>query len=315
MSSVISAYPMLNGQLLSRIRVALLKDYSFFYSRGDDEYELMPEELGAGSINHKLVDQTGSWDPDSDNLIVRRSLFFQNYGCLFGPGGIACRNSTIGIAVVWTSADSKQRGAIPIGELQNDDASKTINLEQCFTDAILRGMVEFSTVLYIKRAGTPDSDEGYLANTYGMLLGEIDKYQIQLDGSGSVFPIYEVNEPDQPLWYVRCDWTDPTYDLFSQTVAIYLNKAHKNFKYIDRGSTRTFDPQLLKEIIASALSTIIIKLKGEEGYWQSTIQGVNIQQGSVSEAVNYFVNTLEWDVSSPEVMAISIRKFLDEKDM
>ena len=41
--------------------------------------------------------------------------------------------------------------------------------------------------------------------------------------------------------------------------------------------------------------------------------GTDLQRGSVSEAVNYFINTLEWDVTELEVMSLSIRKFFDQR--
>mgnify|MGYP000754980168 FL=1 len=124
--------------------------------------------------------------------------------------------------------------------------------------------------------------------------------------------MYEIHEPGQPLWYVKCDWIDPTYDLFSDSVSIYINTAHKNYKYLDK-TKRTFDEQLLKEIMASALGVIITKLKEQENYWDATTSGEDLQNGSVSEAIHYFIDTLEWDVSGPEAMSLSIRKFFDQR--
>ena len=64
--------------------------------------------------------------------------------------------------------------------------------------------------------------------------------------------------------------------------------------------------------MASALVIIISKLKEQENYWDVTI-GDDLQSGSVSEAVYYFINTLEWDVSTPDAMSLSIRKFFDQR--
>ena len=82
--------------------------------------------------------------------------------------------------------------------------------------------------------------------------------------------------------------------------------------YLDK-TKRTFDEQLLKEIIASALMLVITKLKQEDDYWEESLIGNDLKRGSVSEAVYYFVNTLEWDVSSMETLSLSIRKFLDQR--
>ena len=317
MSADISAYPVLDDRLVSCLRYDVLQDYKFYYVRGDEERSLEPEILGDGSLDHKLSDVYGEWDPDRDNLGVRRSYSFQNYGCLFGENGIACTDAVIGVAVIWTSADSKQRGSIKVGNIRITEGENQqpvrMKLEHEFGTASLRGMVEFDTVLYIAEAGDPKENEAYLANKSGMVLGTLDRFQIQLDGNGSMFPIYEVNEPGQPLWYVRCTWDDPAYDLFSESVTVCINKAHRNYKYLDR-TKKLYDPQLMIEIMADALNIIVTKLRMDPEGWDNTQKGTDIQPGSVSEAGNYFITALEWDVTSPETTAITIRKFFDKKD-
>ena len=100
--------------------------------------------------------------------------------------------------------DSKQRGVIPIGEIENSQRDLEFELNYEFSEAQLRGSVEFSTIIYLKEAGTPLWGEEHLANQYGCILGELDnKFVIRLDGNGSVFPMYEIHEPGQPLWYVN----------------------------------------------------------------------------------------------------------------
>ena len=48
--------------------------------------------------------------------------------------------------------------------------------------------------------------------------------------------------------------------------------------------------------MASALGVIVTKLKEQEDYWDATTSGEDLQNGSVSEAIHYFIDTLEWDV-------------------
>lgn len=312
MAANISAFPVLSDQIKARLRLTVMDGYDFSYERDDEEYPLSAQETGAGQLNHKLVDEEGIWNPDDYDICMKRDYSLQNYTCLFGKTGIVCSNAVLGLAVVWTSSDSKQRGAIEIGEILNGSAPLSFRLDYKFKTAQLRGMVEFSTILYIKRAGTPGFEERHLANMYGCILGELDRYQVQLDGNGSVFPIYEVNEPGQPLWYIKCEWDDPTYDQFAESLSVFINTAHKNYRFLDK-TKKTFDSQLLSEVMASALCTIIMKLKSDNAYWDVTVTGHNLQQGSVSAAAYYFIETLGWDVSTPEALAISVRKYLDQK--
>lgn len=312
MAANISLFPIITDELLSKIRFQA-SPYELYYVRDDQEYNLRVEEVDGSTTVYKVIDDEGIWSPDDYQLCIRRKYSIRTYQCLFGINGVACSNAKLGIALMWTSSDSKQRGVIPVGIIENSQRDLELELNFEFGEAQLRGNVEFSTIIYIKEAGTPLWGEEYLANQYGCILGELEnKFVIRLDGVGSVFPMYEIHEIGQPLWYVRCDWDDPTYDLFSDCVAININTAHRNYKYLDK-TKRTFDEQLLKEIMASALCTIITKLKEQENYWDATTTGEDLQSGSVSEAVNYFINTLEWDVSEPETMSLSIRKFFDQR--
>ena len=67
------------------------------------------------------------------------------------------------------------------------------------------------------------------------------------------------------------------------------------------------------EIMASALTIIITELKQDTNYWEDTVNGNNLQRGSVSEAVYYFITTHRWDVTSTESLSISIHKFFDQR--
>lgn len=312
MAANISLFPVITDELLSKVRFQA-SPYELYYIRDDQEYTLCAEETDSSTTIHKVVDDEGIWSPDDYTLCIRRQYSIRTYQCLFGKDGIACTNAKLGIALMWTSSDSKQRGVIPIGNIENSPRDLELVLNYEFAIAQLRGDVEFSTIVYLKEAGTPLWGEEHLANQYGCILGELEsKFVIRLDGVGSVFPMFEIHEPGQPLWYVKCDWDDPTYDLFSDCVSININTAHKNYKYLDK-TKRTYDEQLLKEIMASALGIIITKFKEQENYWDVTIIGEDLQSGSVSEAINYFINTLEWDVSGPEAMSLSIRKFFDQR--
>lgn len=312
MANSLSSFPVLTDDLRKQINFYVGQNYIFSYMEKGTLHELFAEEVSEGSKVHKIYDQSGHWNPDDFDFNIYRSFRLEKTRCLFGPKGIACFNARIGVAIVWKSADSKQRGAIPIGEISSQNDSVELELKYNFERAKLRGKIELTTVLYIKKIGTPYSSEQHLANTYGCLLGELDKYIILLDGTGSEFPIYEVQEPGNPLWHVYCDWEDPALDQFTEVVEIVINSAHPNY-YRLVSTEKNYDPQLMIEVIAGALSTIILKLKDDKGYWQDTVQGNSLEKGSVSQAVYYFINTLGWDVSTPEALAISIRKYIEQR--
>lgn len=312
MTNDILLYPSLNEDFISKIRFQKQK-FNFYYTdKDDEEYELLDEPLEALSSIYCIKDENGVWTQDDNNLCLRRKYCLRTFQCLFGENGIACTDAKLGLAIQWTSSDSRQRGVIRIGEFGSTDQIMEAEAEKQFGKAQLRGVVNFTTVMYIAEAGHPRDDEQHLANTNGYILGVLDNYAIKLDGSSSTFPVFEVSEPGQPLWYVKCDWLDPTADAFSESVSINLNTAHKNYAYIDR-TQKQFDNQLLAEIMASAITLIIEKVRLEPGYWDQIVQGNDLEQGSVGQAIYYFQDTLEWDLSTPDSVSLCARKFFDQR--
>ena len=318
MANTIFLYPSLSDSLKDGIFQA--KKYVIYYTDNEGcEKELGYDIADSGSTLHCLKTD-GVWSIDENNLCIKRSVALKKFRKLFGPDGIACRNASIGVSVIWTSPDSRQRGAQSIMTInvskedlseEKDHTFAEGELEIFFSNAKLRGDVNFSTVLYIAQSGTPEEDETHLANEEGFIIGELDSFDLKLEGSGSLFPVFEVFEAEQPLWYVRCDWTDPVSDSFADTVSININTAHKNYKYIDR-TQKTFCSQLLVEVMSSALCCIIEKIRSEN-YLEQILGDEDMEHGSVGEAVRYFSNTLGWDFSTPDKLSLSTRKFFDRR--
>lgn len=311
MKKSILLYPSMTDELYDYIKPRN-EGFDFFYI-GDDfeEYELTYETDDLSDILC-IDDKNGIWNPDDYNLGVCVCYSLKNVWRLFGKDGIVCSNARLGIAVQWMSFLSKQRGAIRLGEFCIDDDMVHFEKRKVFEKAQLRNDIVFQTIIYISKSGTPDYDEQFLANESGYTLGVLDRVTIRIDGSGSVFPVFEISDTTLPLWSVKCDWLDPTSDLFGETVSINLNKAHKNFSYIDR-SKRSFNGQLLSEIMASAITQIIEKVRNEEGYWEQIMQGDELTEGSVGQMIYYFKDTLEWNMNSAEEVSLSARRFFDQR--
>lgn len=246
-------------------------------------------------------------------MSIKNYFHIRNCHHLFGSNGIASKDSTIGFALMWKSSDSRQRGVIPVADFKYEKKEVYIELDHSFMIGKFRGVVTFIPVLYLKNGGRIFPEEQHLANETGTIIGYFDEYSICLDGNGSVFPIYEYSDPNGPLWELKCDWENPSQDSFNEYVQILLNTAHVNYKFIDR-KNKSFNMALLKEIISSALTILILKLKMEDfSYWSDIELGNDLKHGSVSEAVNYFITALEWDASTPENLSMSIRNYLDQR--
>lgn len=311
MANDILLYPSLNEELKNKIRFQT-RQYDFYYLDKDGEKHILDTEPVELSTTVNVLVDDGIWNQDEYILGVRRNGRLSTVKCLFGPSGIACASACLGIAVIWTSADSKQRGSIPVAKFDSNSDSVELKFNKNFMKAQLRGEIKFTTVIYIESEGKPELTESHLANQAGTIVGELDNYTIKLDGNKSLFPVYEVSMKNQPLWFVKCDWSDPTIDSFEDYVSININTAHKNYKYLDI-TQKTYNPQLMTEVMAAALCTIIEKVRHQTVEWDQIMNNEELETGSVGHAIYYFMDTLGWEMTSPEAVSLSARKFFDQR--
>lgn len=313
MSVLLSLYPTLTNELLIKAGY-LSTNYNFYYTVNGTQYPLEAKPTDASYNNEVLLisDERCEWTPDTHELTFERTLILNHPHFLFGSTGIACEGSELGLALLWMSKSSSQRGVRKIGGFKKNDERIELSLHQTFPPGHLRGKVLLQIIVYLKTPGSVQENEQHLVNEAGVVLGVLDQFTIVLDGSGSIFPIVEVSEPKQPLWWVKCDWTDPQTEPFDEEfVQICLNAAHPHYNLlkVDQGLKES---ALLKDIISSALQIIILKVK-ESGNWDEIVTGRDCEPGSIGQAVHYFINTFGWDTNSPEKLAYTIRKDLDSR--
>ena len=192
MANDILLFPSLTEDLKKKIRFQKTR-FSFYYTDlEDNEYELVDEPVEAYSSVNIIRDEEGMWDQEKNNLGFRRKYLLRTFGPLFGEGGIVCHDAKLGMAIIWTSPDSKQRGVIPVGTFTVEDQMMEAVAEKLFGRAQLRGQVEFTTVIYLASAGNPSENEQHLANKSGLILGELESYIIKLDGSIALKELYQL---------------------------------------------------------------------------------------------------------------------------
>lgn len=308
MSTALCMFPRLEQELFHRQGFEA-SPFLFYYEYNGQERELEVNDLGDGT-NLGLSDPRGEWNPDEYGFTVKRECVIRHPQVLFGPNGVAPSGATIGMSVLWLSRSSSMRGAATFNEpITNHIGSITRFFEHRFLPGSFRGEVILKTELYLAECLGTKKDESHLAKYPGTLLGELDVYRVRLDGNGSLFPIATVNEPTQPLWRVECNWSDPLTEPFdSDAVVVYLNSAHPGYKELNE--TKTSESYLLKEVIAGALEVVVHNAQSSSDTWQDIMAGRS-EEGSIGQALHYFVTTLDWKTDSPERLALSIRAYLD----
>ena len=288
--------------------------WEFSYNDGE-EFPVSTENKKEypGGYAAQLKDLRGVWSAESYNLNIACEIRYSDCTVLFGPEGIAPADAELGLALTWISTGSDCRGVVCMGTFDRDKKSGKISFSHNFIENKLKVSIVLDIIVYLKKSGNAVSGEHHLAKREGTVLGTLRHCEIFIDGNGSFFPIAEVNEPDKPLWWVQYNETaDPFEDKFTEdNVAIYLNAAHPNYKSMKIGATLR-ESSLFLEVISSALFVIVESVKESAGkLWEQIIKGESYETGSIAQAINYFVNKLEWDVSSPVKLAASIRQFFD----
>lgn len=311
MSVAIPFYRTLTKQLENQLAF-LGDDYQFSYrDNANIERNLEITSVDTTNDNQLIIqDEECNWDADHHNLVVQRTALINNPAFLFGENGIAEKGAKIGIALSWQSKTSNQRGITEIADLTGDVPPPfKFTFRHEFYPGQLRGTVSFEIILYLKKSYSNKS--GFAENS-GTVLGVLDTHSLSLDGNGSIFPIVEVNEKAEPLWWVVCDWTDALSDAFIEdNVRIVLNKGHKHADMLTLKKGIKNSP-LLMDIISSSIQIIIQKAK-ESDDWEYIKNGQDVEQGSIAQAIHYFINTFDWDISSPDKMARTLREDLEKR--
>lgn len=314
MAVLLEAFPKMSRDLLVKTGYSsAIFDFRYKYQGEDRELKATTADTSTSrAAVLQLTDQACHWHPETSNLIARCRCIINVPMFLFGENGLAAEEGgVLGVALMWMTPDASQRGVQPIGEItRKSNGPLNISGEIFFSPKQLRGTLIFQTVLYLKSRGNPTEKEYYQARQTGTILGVLDETRVIIDGNGSLFPIHEVSSPNEPLWWVRCEWGDPLEDPFTDdNYCIYLNTAHKDYTALNANEGLKNSPLLL-EILCSSLQMLIMKVLDDDTARDATIQGTGIQEGSISSMVNYFLHTfkLNYDSNSPELLAIDIRK-------
>lgn len=312
MSKCISVFPKINQQMFEEL------DYSyedaFFTRQNSKKIHLIPIDAIDSNNEIVLVDSDEDpWSMINGNLTVEREISIENCQRLFGAKGVACKSAEIGIGLRWTSKESRQRGVEEICTIKNKSKTVTEKIELTFPRSFLKSNLTLETIVYVKKKGVPEFNETILGNKEGLVLGELDFINIRLDGKGSEFPILEEenNDPSNPLWSVNVDWEYPAISPFSDSFQIYINKKNANYKYVDKNDD-FYDPHLMVEIVASALTILVLKLKEDSNSWDEMEKNINIEEGSVSHAVYHFLHNLHMNFDNPITIHESFRKYYEQ---
>lgn len=281
-------YPTLTEELKEASGISMTP-YTYSYSVEENEQFL----LGKGKNTVKFNDE--NWKVERDGIRLRRTVSFEYPEMLFGKDGVACTGAELGICITWVNRSLKMMGTIlPESEYMNG-AKRVYIFDYEFGPGMIQGDLELDMILYIKHAAEtcPDEEE-YLINEEGVTVGVLDEKHLDFGNIYMDFPIQEVNDKKQPLWWLDIGlWLDPASELFNEdNLCIYLNRAYDSCPKLGE-SIKNMD--VLVDIITTAYMLIFRRID-ELGYLSRTCNDVDLEPGSISKIMYYFLNGCDYPV-------------------
>lgn len=316
MSNSISLYRQINSDLMNKVLFSC-QDRFATINHLNEEVSLSKsdDEIDADSIVLMNIEGT-PWALKNSSLILEREISFTgDISSLFGNNGIVYEDAEIGVGIRWYSTESRQREIEEIASITKcTNAPFPYNYRIVFNKSSLIGYLMLETIMYVKKAGTKQSDDTFIGNKEGLVLGVLNSLRIKLDDNTPVFPIYEEEcSLNDPLWYLDIYWDDPANCPFAESFRIVLNKKNKNYKYLNK-SNKKYDNYLINEIVASALTSLVLKLKEDIDDWNKMENNEDIEVGSVSYVIHYFKYMLNMNFDNSLSISESFRKYFEQED-
>lgn len=293
-------YPTLTDELLETAGISSTA-YAYSYRIEDIDTKL----IGKGKSVIKFDDE--AWKIERDGLRIRRRIVIEYPEVLYGSTGIACSGAELGVCIIWVNRLLTQMGTILPANEYMTDASKVYEFDYEFLPGTLKGDLNLEMQVYIKKsADNVLAGEKSLMNDEGVTVGIIDETSLDFGSMYMDFPIIEVNNKNQPMWWLELsDWSEPKEDLFNEdNLCIYLNTAYESCPKM--GDTIK-NGDVLVDIVTTAYVMLFRKVK-DCNCLADTINDVGLEQGSISKMLFYFKDSCEQDIdfSSEERMHKSI---------
>lgn len=305
----INLFPVLSERSINEL--FQITEVSWSYVRDGRLCVLNVSERGVVSDADK---QYAFWNPNDYDVNYKFTAVINEPSKLFCSGAVAvaCHDAKIGVATLWHSQSSFQRGVIEHGEISNSNKPCEIVISGSLPKGTFRDSVSLEVILYISQKGNPDASEKHFANQRGCVLGSLLNCTLVIDGDGTIFPTAYVRcGARAPLWNIQCNWDDPMVDKFVDCVRLNINMDNPMFKYLYNDKENPdFSNSLLQEVVASALTVIVEKLRYEK-VEVDDVDKCTPCEGSVMMLVKYLSVQHGCDFVNPQITSEDIHKMVE----
>jgi len=255
----------------------------------------------------------GDWDPREDGLKVKVQVHLKKMHNFFDKNdGIAEEDSEIGLAIIATCNETRLRKIHNIGSFGSNCEDQIYTKTISFKGNEIDNLLSFEVVFYLQSISNKLT-AAHINNQRGAVLGKFPSQQVRIGGTGSLFPIKDINHKNEPLWELEIqELENLETDVFIEKVCLKLNKAHQSYKYIDVNGAE-YNEKLVHEIMFSVTSLILSKIM--QTMTDQVISRTNTMSGSVYQFIQYLYQTHEIRFDSPYDMMSSLKVYFDTMEM
>lgn len=304
-------YKTISQDEFSHLNFKIKREYAYLT---DSDVKPINEQSFENISNKKvfqLVDDDYEWNPKEQSLFLSVTISFDNISSLFGLNGAAYEDSILGVGLVWKPEKSRIKRCKKLCELdaKNNKISMTVKDIELPN---ISSNVDFYLVIYISKAGTSNG-RSFVANENGMILYQELLWTIIIEGNGSIFPVYEVEKENGPIWSYYCDFSDIAEDAFDmEHIRIEINKKHPSYNMIHPKSP-TYSQAYVNEILSTAVAMIILDIRSKQVDYKIDLNE-ECDQGTILNVLKYFSDKLAFKINDNyNSLVESIKIFFDKE--
>lgn len=293
MNNYLDSFITLDDNLIEHLCVK--NSFSASYLDGNNIKQLDLEKTSVDNEEYYLSSSDDKYNLAVNNLFIQGCVSLENIKSLYGKeidySRIALDDTIIGVSINAYSLVSKRNITKPIGDIKlvnENNLNISYNIE--FPMGALADKLFISLNLYVKEAKTKSN---VFASIDGTVLGSIYSAVINLEGTGSIFPIRVVSSKEDPLWYVDLNYDDLNDAFCQNNICLNINSSHSDFGKIGSQDITIENKTLWKEILATFFLQIIMRLNANEK--DDLYKDDNFTEGSIGLFLQYIVKNLEID--------------------
>lgn len=304
-------YKTISQSEFSNLNFKIKREYAYIT---DSDIKFIKEQSFENVSNKKifqLVDDDYEWNPKEQSLYLSVNISLDNINSLFGKNGSCYEDSTLGVGLVWKPDKSRIKRCKKLCELTAKENKANVTIKDIELPNISSN-VDFYLVIYISNAGKINGLP-FFANEEGMILYQELIWSIIIDGNASIFPVYEIENENGPIWSYYCDVIDIAEDPFDmEHIRIDINKSHPAYNMIHPKSP-TYSQAYVNEILSTAMAMIILDLRSKQTGNIIDLDEES-EQGSILSVLKYFSDKLGFKINDNyNSLVESIKVFFDKE--